>query len=270
MFCWTLMYPITPRYDTREHVLLTFGTTLITSPQTTAEIPSSHIFWWATSTQGTTFHQIWHGVSNNHPASLKSVHTVMTITTKTQQRIHKSKLRVCMISIRWKTSQHVSAQRDLNILITKALSRYCRTRSIFLLSWKQRKTSKFLAFIFWQVMAPTQRHTHMQTPSCMTYDIYRIPEMKAALRNATSAVRSSTCIGNRNVSTSNVNMLRIKLSAVAILSYKLSFVQRLKQNKCHFTINNSCFCTYSLHLQVRMCNHPHPLRWTLLIQQAAY
>jgi len=31
-------------------------------------------------------------------------------------------------------SQHVSAQKDLNILITKALSCYCRTRSIFLLS----------------------------------------------------------------------------------------------------------------------------------------
>ena len=83
------------RQRSRERVLLIFGKARITSPQTTAEIQSSNIFWWATNTQGTNFHKIWHGVSHMHPTSLQSVFIHFWLSQqKIQKQSEKSKLTV--------------------------------------------------------------------------------------------------------------------------------------------------------------------------------
>jgi hypothetical protein len=118
-------------------------------------------------------------------------------------------------------------------------------------------------------MAARETYTHA---NAFLHDIRHLPksQKKAALRTATPAVRSSTCTGNRNVNTSKVNMLRLKLYALAILSYKVLLsnlrnrVSATLQSTPPVSVHAVCY------LQVRMCNHPHQQRCTLLKQPAAY
>jgi hypothetical protein len=65
----------------------------------------------------------------------------------------------------------------------------------------------------------------MHTPSPMMH-IYRTTQTEGALRSVTPAVGSSTCVCNRNARAHRVNTLHIRIPALPILNYSLSWYLR--------------------------------------------